>query len=49
MPREEVVAKCRDLMAPILGAARCDELTKLVLGLETQADLRGMRPLLQVG
>jgi len=49
MPREEVVAKCRDLMAPVLGAARCDALTKMVLGMETQADLRGMRPLLRLG
>ncbi len=25
MPREEVVAKCRDLMNPVLGADRCVE------------------------
>src|SRR5580698_1140229 len=48
MPREEVVAKCRDLMAPVLGAERYDALTKLVLSLETQADLRAMRGLLRV-
>jgi 2-methylcitrate dehydratase PrpD len=49
MPREEVIAKCRDLMAPVLGAERCDALTKLVLSLETQADLRAIRGMLQVG
>jgi hypothetical protein len=36
-------------MAPVLGAERCDALTKLVLNLEAQADLRAMRPLLQAG
>jgi hypothetical protein len=36
-------------MAPVLGAERCDALTKLVLSLETQTDLRAMRPLLQAG
>jgi 2-methylcitrate dehydratase PrpD len=49
MTKDEVVAKCRDLMAPVLGAARSDALTKLVLTIETQADLRAMRPLLQAG
>jgi 2-methylcitrate dehydratase PrpD len=47
MTKDEVIAKCRDLMAPVLGAERCDALTNLVLSLETQADLRAMRPLLQ--
>jgi 2-methylcitrate dehydratase PrpD len=49
MTKEEVVAKCRDLMAPVLGAERCDALTGFVLNLEMQADLRAMRPLLQRG
>jgi 2-methylcitrate dehydratase PrpD len=49
MTKDEVVAKCRDLMAPVLGPARSDALTKLVLSLETQTDLRAMRPLLQAG
>jgi 2-methylcitrate dehydratase PrpD len=49
MTKDEVVAKCRDLMAPVLGTERCDALTKLVLSLETQTDLRAMRPLLQAG
>ena len=49
MTKDEVIAKCRDLMAPVLGAARSDALTKLVLTIETQADLRALRPLLQAG
>ena len=49
MTKDEVVAKCCDLMAPVLGTARSDALTKLVLSLETQTDLRAMRPLLQAG
>jgi hypothetical protein len=49
MTKDEVVAKCRDLMAPVLGAERCDALTGFVLNLETQADLRAMRPLLRPG
>ena len=49
MTKDEVVAKCRDLMAPVLGAARSDALTKLVLTIETQTDLRALRPLLQAG
>jgi 2-methylcitrate dehydratase PrpD len=49
MTRDEVIAKCRDLMAPVLGAERCDALTRMVLSLETQADLKAMRPLLRVG
>ena len=49
MTKDEVVAKCRDLMAPVLGTARSDALTKLVLTIETQADLRALRPLLQAG
>jgi 2-methylcitrate dehydratase PrpD len=48
MTRDEVVEKCRDLMEPVLGATQCDALTKMVLTLEKQADLKGMRPLLQV-
>jgi 2-methylcitrate dehydratase PrpD len=49
MTKDEVVAKCRDLMAPVLGTERCDALTKLALTIETQTDLRAMRPLLQLG
>jgi 2-methylcitrate dehydratase PrpD len=47
MPREEVVAKARDLIAPILGADICARLIERVLALETLTDIRELRPLLQ--
>jgi 2-methylcitrate dehydratase PrpD len=47
MPRAEVVAKCQDLMSPILGRAHCADLIDQVLALETVTDVRGLRPLLQ--
>jgi 2-methylcitrate dehydratase PrpD len=47
MPREEVVAKCRDLMSPILGAPKCDKLIEKVLDLENLKNVRELRPLLQ--
>lgn len=49
MPREEVVAKARDLMAPILGADKSGKLIQKVLALETVKDVRELRPLLQRG
>jgi 2-methylcitrate dehydratase PrpD len=48
MPRAEVIAKCRDLIEPILGAAKSGELIERVLDLEHAADVRALRPLLQV-
>jgi 2-methylcitrate dehydratase PrpD len=47
MPRAEVVAKCRDLMSPILGRAHCEDLIDQVLALETVTNVQGLRPLLQ--
>jgi len=47
MPREEVVAKCRDLMTPMLGAPKCDKLIESVLNLEKVKNIREFRPLLQ--
>ncbi len=47
MPRAEVVAKCRDLIAPILGADRGGQLIERVLALESVADIRELRPLLR--
>jgi 2-methylcitrate dehydratase PrpD len=47
MPRPEVVAKCRDLMTPVLGAEKCSELIEVVLGIERAKDVRELRPLLQ--
>jgi 2-methylcitrate dehydratase PrpD len=47
MPREEVVAKSRDLMTPILGAERCDKLIQATLNLENLKSVREFRFLLQ--
>jgi len=47
MPREEVVAKARDLMTPVLGAERCGKLIQTTLNLEMLKSIRELRPLLQ--
>jgi 2-methylcitrate dehydratase PrpD len=47
MTRDEVVAKTRELMAPVLGAATCSNLIERVLALDTVKDVRELRPLLQ--
>jgi 2-methylcitrate dehydratase PrpD len=47
MTRDEVVAKARELMSPVLGAATCSNLIKRVLALDTMKDVRELRPLLQ--
>jgi len=47
MTRDEVVAKCRDLMAPVLGVAGAGKLIGRVLELEKSKDIRELRPLLQ--
>jgi 2-methylcitrate dehydratase PrpD len=47
MPREEVLAKCRDLMSPILGADRCNKLIQATMNLEKLKSVRELRPLLQ--
>lgn len=47
MTREEVVAKARDLMAPVLGDEKCTKLIDRMLNLETVKDVRELRPLLQ--
>jgi len=47
MPREEVIAKSRDLMTPILGAGRCDKLIQTTMNLEKAKSVRELRPLLQ--
>ena len=47
MTREEVVAKCRDLLSPVLGAPKSGRLIDAVLGLESVKDVRTLRPLLQ--
>ena len=47
MTREEIVAKGRDLMAPVLGTAQCAKLVERLLDLEQVKDIRELRPLLQ--
>jgi 2-methylcitrate dehydratase PrpD len=47
MTREEVVAKCRELTTPSLGAAKSAKLIENVLALESVKNVRDLRPLLQ--
>jgi 2-methylcitrate dehydratase PrpD len=47
MTRDEVIAKCRDLMTPVLGAAPTTSLIEKILGLENVKSIRELRPLLQ--
>jgi 2-methylcitrate dehydratase PrpD len=47
MTREEVSAKCRDLITPPLGAAKAAKLIERVLDLDGVKDVRELRPLLQ--
>ena len=47
MTREEVVAKARDLMTPVLGAERCEKLIQTVFQLGKPESVRDLRPLLQ--
>ena len=47
MTTEEVIAKCRDLIAPVLGASKCDRLISAIFEIEQVKDIREMRPLLQ--
>jgi 2-methylcitrate dehydratase PrpD len=46
MTRDEVVAKARDLMVPVLGEAICTTLIQKVLELENVKDILELRPLL---
>src|SRR5947199_4636654 len=47
MTCEEIVAKARDLITPVLGATQCAKLVESVFDLERVKDIRGLRPLLQ--
>ena len=49
MTRDEVVAKARELMAPVLGATACSKLVERVLTLDNVKNIRELRPLLQSG
>jgi 2-methylcitrate dehydratase PrpD len=47
MTREEIVAKARDLMTPILGAEKSSKLIERILDLDRAKNMRDLRPLLQ--
>ncbi len=47
MTSPEVVAKCRDLMSPVLGMSTTAKLISKVMDLESTRDVRELRPLLQ--
>ncbi len=47
MTRDEVAAKARDLIAPVLDATAAASLIEKVLALESVKDLRDLRRLLQ--
>ena len=47
MSREQLVAKCRDLLTPVLGAAQTTRLIERVLDVEKAKDIRELRPFLQ--
>jgi len=47
MTSDEVTAKARDLMAPVLGAQKCATLIERIFALEEVANIRELRPLLQ--
>jgi len=47
MSREQLEAKCRDLMAPVVGTDRCNRLIETIFTIEKMNDVRGLRPLLQ--
>ena len=49
MTRDEVVAKARDLITPVLGGAACSALIEKLLSLETLRDIRELRESLQKG
>lgn len=49
MTRAEVIDKCRDLIAPILGSEKSARLIETVFAIEAVADIRSLRPLLQLG
>lgn len=47
MSSEEVTAKARDLIVPVLGNEKCAKLIDRLIALEEVGDIRELRPLLQ--
>ncbi len=48
MTRDEIVSKARDLMSPVLGAAKASRLIENILALENVKNIRELRPFLQL-
>jgi 2-methylcitrate dehydratase PrpD len=48
MTRDEILAKARDLITPVLGAEKCSALLLKIFDLESVHDIRELRPLLQL-
>jgi 2-methylcitrate dehydratase PrpD len=47
MTRDEITAKARDLMTPVLGTATCQKLIDRILDIETTKNVKDLRPLLR--
>jgi 2-methylcitrate dehydratase PrpD len=47
MTREDIIAKARDLITPVLGVATCQKLIDKVFALENVKSILELRPLLQ--
>jgi 2-methylcitrate dehydratase PrpD len=47
LSREQLIAKCRALMSPVLGATQAGRLIERVMTLEAMPNVRALRPLLQ--
>jgi 2-methylcitrate dehydratase PrpD len=47
MTREDIIAKARDLITPVLGAATCQKLIDKVVAIESVKNVQEFRPLLQ--
>jgi 2-methylcitrate dehydratase PrpD len=47
MTREQVIAKCRDLITPVLGSQSAEALIKTAMDIENLKNVRELRPLLQ--
>ena len=48
MNHDELVAKARDLIAPVLGSETCERLIERIFALETVSAVSQLRPLLQL-
>ena len=49
MTKPEVIAKCRDLIEPILGASKSSRLIDTIFNIESVSNIQALRPLLQTG